>query len=65
MILKSESLKPKTEIELEKFKAEVIQIAIDFKTIENDLKQFLRIGKKINALPIEILINQKKVPTLE
>jgi hypothetical protein len=61
MILNSENTKSKTEFEVEKFKTEIFEIAVEFKAIENDLKHFLRICKKINAFPIEILMDQKKV----
>lgn len=61
MILNSESTKSKIDVEAEIFKTEILQIALEFKAIENELKQFLRISKKVNAFPIEILMNQKKV----
>lgn len=61
MILNSENTKSKIEVEAEIFKTEILQIALEFKAIENELKQFLRISKKVNAFPIEILMNQKKV----
>lgn len=61
MILNLENPKSKIEVEAEIFKTEILQIALEFKAIENELKQFLRISKKVNAFPIEILMNQKKV----
>ncbi len=61
MILNSESTKSKIDVEAEIFKTEILQIALEFKAIENELKQFLRISKKVNAFPIELLMNQKKV----
>lgn len=65
MALKLEITNTKNEFELGKFKSGVVEIEENLNAIKSNIKRFLRICKKANILPLELLVVQKKVSELE
>lgn len=50
----TENVKKKAATDINDVKSKIVEISYDFKTIENGLKQFLRVCKKNNILPSKL-----------